>query len=101
MTDSLRSIHVVAAVIVDVRGRLLLSRRTENSDMPGLWNFQGKRESGGDIRAGVGPRVVWRNLGSALTLGEWLMEVPQLYPGKRLRLEVEGGRVLGRGAAGT
>ena len=42
-----RSIHVVAAVITDARGRVLLNRRTENRDMAGLWEFPGgKRESG-------------------------------------------------------
>ena len=47
MPDSLRSIHVVAAVITDARGRILLARRTEGRDLAGLWEFPGgKREPG-------------------------------------------------------
>src|SRR5690606_4370812 len=47
MNSPLRSIHVVAAVITDARGRILLNRRTGNSDMAGLWEFPGgKREPG-------------------------------------------------------
>ncbi|KAG0938090.1 hypothetical protein G6F31_015502 [Rhizopus arrhizus] len=47
MAPPTRSIHVVAAVITDARGRVLLNRRTENRDMAGLWEFPGgKRESG-------------------------------------------------------
>ena len=36
-----RVVEVVAGVITDKRGRILLSRRTPNRDMPGLWEFQG------------------------------------------------------------
>ena len=47
MTSPSRSIHVVAAVITDARGRILLNRRTGDSDMAGLWEFpSGKREPG-------------------------------------------------------
>ena len=40
-----RVIEVVAGVITDKRGRILLSRRTPSQDMAGLWEFPGgKRE---------------------------------------------------------
>lgn len=45
--EPLRSIHVVAGVITDPRGRILLTRRDGSSDMAGLWEFPGgKREPG-------------------------------------------------------
>ena len=47
MGTTLRSIHVVAGVITDVRGRILLARRGQDSDLAGLWEFPGgKREPG-------------------------------------------------------
>ncbi|MBW8809435.1 MAG: NUDIX domain-containing protein, partial [Lysobacter sp.] len=42
-----RVVHVVAGVIRDARGRILLARRTEGRDLAGLWEFPGgKREPG-------------------------------------------------------
>jgi 8-oxo-dGTP diphosphatase len=52
MPSPKRSIHVVAGVITDARGRILLNRRTENSDMAGLWEFPG-----GKVRPGETPEV--------------------------------------------
>lgn len=100
MTDSLRSIHVVAAVIADVRGRLLLSRRTENSDMPGLWEFPGGKRESGETSEQALARELYEELGISADVGEWLMEVPQLYPGKRLRLEVRRVRAWKGGLRG-
>jgi len=85
---TLRSIHVVAGVIQDARGRILLTRRTETRDMPGLWEFPGgKREPGESSEAAL-VRELHEELGIDASVGDWLMEVPQRYPDKRLRLEV-------------
>ena len=47
MTSISQVIDVVAAVITDARGRVLLARRTEGRDLAGLWEFPGgKREAG-------------------------------------------------------
>ena len=37
----MKQIHVVAGVIRDARGRILLARRTEGRDLAGLWEFPG------------------------------------------------------------
>ena len=43
----MKTVEVVAGVITDARGRVLLSRRTEGRDLAGLWEFPGgKREPG-------------------------------------------------------
>lgn len=88
MPDSLRSIHVVAGVITDPRGRILLTRRTETRDMPGLWEFPGGKREPGETSEQALARELSEELGIEAEVGEWLMEVPQLYPDKRLRLEV-------------
>lgn len=83
-----RVIEVVAGVITDKRGRILLSRRTPNRDMPGLWEFPGgKRESGETPEAAL-IRELDEELGIRVTVGPPLMAVPQHYPTKRLRLDV-------------
>ena len=84
----MRSIHVVAAVITDARGRILLNRRTGNSDMAGLWEFPGGKREPGESSEQALVRELREELGIEAEIGEWLMDVPQLYPDKRLRLEV-------------
>ncbi len=88
MTSPSRSIHVVAAVITDARGRILLNRRTGNSDMAGLWEFPGGKREPGESSEQALVRELREELGIEAEVGEWVMEVPQLYPDKRLRLEV-------------
>ncbi|KAB7772499.1 Nudix family hydrolase [Xanthomonas maliensis] len=88
MPDSLRSIHVVAGVITDARGRILLTRRTETRDMPGLWEFPGGKREAGETSEQALVRELNEELGIDAQVGEWIMDVPQLYPDKRLRLEV-------------
>ncbi|MCC4598879.1 Nudix family hydrolase [Xanthomonas melonis] len=88
MPDSLRSIHVVAGVITDPRGRILLTRRTETRDMPGLWEFPGGKREPGESSEQALARELNEELGIEAQVGDWVMEVPQLYPDKRLRLEV-------------
>lgn len=60
---------------------------------------RGKRESGETSEQALA-RELYEELGISADVGEWLMEVPQLYPGKRLRLEVRRVRAW-KGAAGT
>ncbi|WP_422505166.1 Nudix family hydrolase [Stenotrophomonas sp. GZD-301] len=88
MPSPKRSIHVVAAVITDVRGRILLNRRTENSDMAGLWEFPGGKREPGESSEQALVRELREELGIEAEVGEWLMDVPQVYPDKHLRLEV-------------
>lgn len=88
MTSPSRSIHVVAAVITDARGRILLNRRTGDSDMAGLWEFPGGKREPGETSEQALVRELREELGIEAEVGEWVMDVPQIYPDKRLRLEV-------------
>ena len=83
-----RSIHVVAAVITDARGRILLNRRTGHSDMAGLWEFPGGKREPGESSAQALARELQEELGIEAEVGEWVMDVPQVYPDKTLTLEV-------------
>ena len=88
MGTTLRSIHVVAGVITDVRGRILLARRGQDSDLAGLWEFPGGKREPGETSEAALVRELQEELGIEAEVGERLIEVPQHYPGKRLRLEV-------------
>jgi len=82
------AVDVVAGVITDARGRILLARRTEGRDLAGLWEFPGgKREPGESPEAALA-RELHEELGIAIDIGAPLIAVPQRYPHKRLRLDV-------------
>lgn len=81
-------VEVVAGVIRDARGRILLARRTEGRDLAGLWEFPGgKREPGESAEAAL-VRELREELGIEAEVGARLIAVPQRYPHKRLRLDV-------------
>ncbi|WP_313440076.1 Nudix family hydrolase [Stenotrophomonas sp.] len=83
-----RSIHVVAGVITDARGRILLNRRTENRDMAGLWEFPGGKREADETSEQALVRELREELGIEAEIGEWIMDVPQHYPDKHLTLDV-------------
>lgn len=94
-------LHVVAAILRDARGRILLARRTEGRDLAGLWEFPGGKVDAGETPEAALVRELHEELGIDVTVGDALIEVPQQYPHKRLRLDVRHvrgwqGRVHGR-----
>lgn len=87
-------IHVVAAVIRDARGRILLARRTEGRDLAGLWEFPGGKVDAGETPEAALVRELREELGIEVEVGDRLIDVPHAYPHKRLRLDVRCVRVL-------
>jgi 8-oxo-dGTP diphosphatase len=83
-----KSIHVVAGVIVDARGRILLARRTEGRDLAGLWEFPGGKVDPGETPEQALVRELREELGIEASVGEAVISVPQQYPDKRLCLDV-------------
>lgn len=88
MSVSRRSIHVVAGVITDARGRYLLNRREGNRDLVGLWEFPGGKREHGESSEQALVRELREELGIEASVGEVIMQVPQHYPDKDLVLEV-------------
>jgi mutator protein MutT len=83
----MKQIHVVAGVLRNPQGHVLLASRTEGRDLAGLWEFPG-----GKVEAGESPEVALvrelrEELGIEATVGASLICVPQHYPGKRLLLD--------------
>ena len=81
-------IEVVAGVITDARGRILLARRTEGRDLAGLWEFPGGKCEPGETPEAALVRELHEELGIDVEVGAPLVAVPQRYPHKRLRLDV-------------
>ncbi|MFT4177970.1 MAG: Nudix family hydrolase [Thermomonas sp.] len=83
-----KSIHVVAGVIRDAKGRILLARRTQGRDLAGLWEFPGGKVEPGETPEDALTRELHEELGIEAVSGEAVIRVPQQYPDKRLVLDV-------------
>ncbi|QSX79900.1 Nudix family hydrolase [Lysobacter solisilvae] len=81
-------VEVVAGVIRDARGRILLARRTQGRDLAGLWEFPGGKHEPEETPAAALRRELREELGIEAEVGDALIRVPQAYPHKRLRLDV-------------
>ncbi|MEP6908583.1 MAG: Nudix family hydrolase [Pseudoxanthomonas sp.] len=88
MASPLRFIHVLAAVITDVRGHILLARRTDGRELAGLWEFPGGKREPGESPEQALIRELQEELGITVQVGAPLINVPQEYPDKRLHLDV-------------
>ena len=88
-TDRLNEVvDVLAGVITDPRGRVLLARRTEGRDLSGLWEFPGGKREPGETPEAALARELNEELGIVPEIGSAVIAVPCRYPHKRLRLDV-------------
>ena len=85
-------IHVVAGVLSDARGRILIARRTAGRDLAGAWEFPGGKVESGESALQALDRELGEELGIRVDAIEPLIAVPQIYPDKRILLDVH--RVL-------
>lgn len=85
---SKRHVDVVAGVLRDARGRVLLTRRTEGRDFAGRWEFPGGKRKASESPDEALVRELREELGIEARVGAHVITVPQEYPDKRLRLEV-------------
>ena len=91
----MKQVHVVAGVIRDARGRVLLARRTEGRDLAGLWEFPGGKVEPGESAEAALVRELREELGIEARVDAALIRVPQRYPDKRLLLDVRHIRFTG------
>lgn len=87
-TPDSRLVEVVAGVLQDASGRILLARRTEGRDLAGLWEFPGGKVEADETPEASLVRELREELGVEVEVGAPLIRVPQQYPHKRLRLDV-------------
>ena len=81
-------IHVVAGVIEDMRGRILLARRTAGRDLAGSWEFPGGKVDAGETPEQALARELHEELGIRVHASTPLIAVPYAYPHKRIVLDV-------------
>src|ERR671913_1055388 len=81
-------VHVVAGVLTDARGRILLARRTEGRDLAGAWEFPGGKVEPGETPQQALERELREELGIRIDGLAPLIRVPQAYAHKRIVLDV-------------
>ena len=64
-----RPVHVVAAVLRDARGRILLARRTAGRDLAGAWEFPGGKVEPGETDEAALLREIKHRIGVEVTVG--------------------------------
>lgn len=81
-------IHVVAAVIQDADGRVLIARRHDHLHQGGLWEFPGGKHEAGESREQALVRELMEELGIQPTDFRPLIQIPHHYPDKSVLLDV-------------
>ena len=82
----MKSIAVVAAVIADERGRILLTRRPQGSHMAGLWEFPGGKVEDDETNSEALVRELREELGIEVETGPLLDRAVHTEPGLEIRL---------------
>ncbi len=88
LSTLMRRIHVMAGVIVDPAGNILIAKRPDSSHQGGLWEFPGgKLESGEERLAGLS-RELQEELGIQVIEAHPLIDIRHDYSDKSIRLDV-------------
>ena len=85
MSDS--PIHVVAGVIRDAAGRVLIAERPAGKHLAGHWEFPGGKSDPGEAPLDALRRELAEELGIRVESAEPLISVPWTYPEKRIVLD--------------
>jgi len=84
---SVNRIHVVAGILIDTSGRVLISERVDDGPFHGLWEFPG-----GKIRKSEAARVALarelvEEIGVELVASEFFLELQHDYPDRKVSIE--------------
>ncbi len=83
-----KRIHVMAAVIRDHAGRILIARRPDHAHQGGLWEFPGGKLEAGESRLAGLERELLEELGISVEQARPLLDIRHDYPDKQVRLDV-------------
>ncbi|MGQ7815476.1 Nudix family hydrolase [Metapseudomonas furukawaii] len=84
----MKRIHVAAAVIRGVDGRVLIARRPEDKHQGGLWEFPGGKVEEGEAVRDALCRELEEELGIRVSAARPLIQVHHDYPDKQVLLDV-------------
>jgi 8-oxo-dGTP diphosphatase len=82
------SIHVVAGVLRDRLGRVLVAQRPDGKHLAGYWEFPGGKSEPDELPLDALRREVLEEIGITIESAHPLIAVPHDYPEKRIVLDV-------------
>jgi 8-oxo-dGTP diphosphatase len=82
------TLRVVAAVLFDADGRVLIAQRPAGKHMAGLWEFPGGKIAPGERPEQALRRELDEELGVQLDRCRWLLDLSHDYPDRRVELAV-------------
>jgi 8-oxo-dGTP diphosphatase len=80
-------IHVVAGVLRDGAGRVLIAQRPAGRHGAGFWEFPGGKLAPGEAPRQALARELDEELGISVEAAEWLLSLDHDYPDRRVHLE--------------
>jgi mutator protein MutT len=87
-SQNARPIHVVAAVLIDARRRVLIAQRPAGKHLAGAWEFPGGKLEAGEAPAEGLERELREEIGIAITAPRPLMRLTHRYPHGEVLLDV-------------
>jgi 8-oxo-dGTP diphosphatase len=81
-------IHVVAGVLRDAQGRILLTERPHGKHLAGLWEFPGGKCEEGEAPVDALARELREEIGVTVESARPLIGIPHAYPDKLILLDV-------------
>jgi len=82
------SIHVVAGVLRDAAGRVLIAQRPPGKHLAGLWEFPGGKCEAGEAPVDALARELREELGVVVESARPLIAIPHRYPDQDILLDV-------------
>jgi len=82
------AIHVVAAVLIDRRGRILIAQRPAGKHLSGSWEFPGGKVEPGETRTDALGRELREELGVTIERPRPLLRLRHTYPYGEVLLDV-------------
>lgn len=82
------SIHVVAGVLRDAAGRVLVAQRPSGKHLAGLWEFPGGKCEAGEAPVDALARELREELGIVVESARPLIAIPHRYPEQDILLDV-------------
>ena len=86
MSSAGRAVHVVAGILCDAQGRVLLAQRAQGSHLAGLWEFPGGKIEAGESAETALRRELHEELAIDIGAIEPLISIPWHYPEKSIVL---------------
>jgi mutator protein MutT len=82
------AIHVVAAAVIDGRGRVLIAQRPAGKHLAGMWEFPGGKVEPGETRVGALERELREEIGIGIERPRPLLRVRHAYSYGEVLLDV-------------